>query len=109
MVDIFKIKKDDTNPALAVTLQYSDGTPVDLSAGSVWFNMGSGADYTAYTSGLCTITTAGSGQCEYRWDGTTDTSAVGTYFGEFEMIWTGSRMTLPNDHSLKIQVYEDYN
>ena len=108
-MEIFKIKKGDTNPALAVTMQYSDATAVDLSAGSVWFNMGSGTDYTAYYSGLCAITGSTTGQAEYRWDGTNDTGSVGTFWGEFETIWSGSRMTLPSDHSLKIEVYEDYN
>ena len=108
-MDIFKIKKEDTNPALSVTLQYSDETPVDLTGGSVWFIMAN-RDFSQYTSGLCTIgTPAGSGVCEYRWTGGIDTGSVGTYWGEFETIWTGSKMTLPSDHSLQIQVYEDYN
>ncbi len=108
-MDIFKIKKNDTNPALAVNLQFSDGTPVDLNGGSVWFIMGSGTDYSPYFSGLCFITGSTAGQAEWRWDGTNDTGSVGVWFGEFETVWTGSRMTLPNNHSLKIEVFEDYN
>ena len=107
-MDTFKIKKNDTNPALSVTLQYSDGTNVNLTNGSVWFVMAN-KDYSAYTSGLATITDATNGDCEYRWTGSTDTGSPGVYWGEFEVIWTGSRMTLPSDHSLQIQVYEDYN
>jgi len=109
MTDIFKIKKNDINPALVVTLQYNDGTPVDLTSGSVFFIMGN-QDYSPYVSGLCTITIAGSGQCKYAWSGSIDTGSPGTYWGEFECQWgTGSRMTLPSDHSLQIKVYEDYN
>ena len=108
-MEVFRIKKNDTNPALEATLQHSDGTAVDLNGGSVWFIMGSGTDYSAYFSGLCFITGSSTGKAEWRWDGTNDTGSVGTFFAEFETVWTGSRMTLPSDHSLKIEVFEDYN
>lgn len=109
-MNTFKIKKNDTIPALAVTLQYANGTAIDLTGGSVWFNMGK-SDYTSYTSGICVITGSVAGTVEYRWVGTTDTGSPGTYWGEFELqnITAGSRMTLPADHSLRIEVYEDYN
>ena len=109
MVNIFKIKKNDTNPALAVTLNYSDNTAVDLTNGSVWFIMGELGTYAPYHSGLCFITGSTTGNVEYRFDGTNDTGNVGTWVGEFESIWVGSKMTLPSDHSLQVQVFEDYN
>lgn len=105
----FTLKKGDTQPVLAATLQYANGTPVDLTNGSVFFNMGNYTNYSAYFSGACVITNTTSGNCEYRWTGSIDTGSVGTYWGEFEIIWTGSRMTLPSDHSLKIEINEDYN
>ena len=71
--------------------------------------MGSGTNYSPYHSGLCFITGSTTGNAEYRWDGTNDTGSVGVWFGEFETVWLGSRMTLPSNHSLKIEVYEDYN
>lgn len=108
MVDTFKIKRNDKNPALSVTLQYSNGSAVDLNGGSVWFIMGN-RDYTSYYSGLCVITGSDTGNVEYRWTGSPDTETTGTFLGEFEINWSGSKMTLPTDHSLKIEVYEDYN
>lgn len=108
-MDIFRIKKGDTKPVLAVTLQYSGGNAIDLTGATVSFNMGN-IDYSSYTSGQCVITGSSAGQCEYRWTGGTDTGSVGNYFGEFEITWSaGSIMTLPNDHSLKIEVNEDYD
>ena len=109
-MDTFKIKKNDKNPALSTTLQYNDGTAVDLNDGSVWFIMAN-RDYTPYYSGAAVITGSSTGNVEYRWTGTDDTGSVGTFWGEFEVQWNdaGSKMTLPSDHSLKIQVYEDYN
>ncbi len=109
MVDIFKIKKNDMNPAIAVTFQHTDGTNMDLNNGSVFFIMGSGTDYSNYFSGLAFITGSNVGKAEYRWDGTNDTGSVGTFWAEFEVTWPGSRMTLPADHSLQVKVFEDYN
>jgi hypothetical protein len=108
-MDTFKIKKGDKNPALSVTLEYSNGSAIDLSNGSVWFNMGNITTYAPYTSGQCVITGSTSGQCEYHWSGTIDTGSVGRYWGEFEFKCAGSILTLPTDHSLKIEIYEDYN
>ena len=109
-MDIFKIKKNDTLPALGVTLQYANGSAIDLTNGSVWFNMGNYTDYSSYFSGLCVITGSTSGQCEYRWNGSSDTGSIGTYWAEFEMqLGTGSIMTLPTNHSLKIEISEDYD
>lgn len=109
MVDVFKIKKEDTNPALAVTLQYNDGTAVNLTNGSVWFIMGNENTYAAYFSGLCFITGSTTGNVEYRWNGTGDTGSIGTFWAEFETVWLGSKMTLPSNHNLKIEISEDYN
>jgi hypothetical protein len=108
-MEIFKIKKNDTKPALSIELQYANGSPIDLTNGSVIFNMGNITSFSNYTSGACTIISASGGQCEYRWTGSIDTGSVGKYWGEFEIQWTGSKMTLPSDHSLQINVFEDYN
>lgn len=107
-MQIFKIKKNDNLPALVATFQYSNGSAVDLTGGNVIFNMGNLSDYSKYTSGACVLTDAVNGQCQYNWTGSIDTGSVGAYWGEFEAIWGGSRMTFPNDHSLQIQVFEDY-
>jgi len=108
-MDTFKIKRNDTTPAISVTLQYANETAIDLTGGSVWFNMGNISTYAPYTSGQCVITGSLTGQCEYRWSGSIDTGSVGRYWGEFEFQCAGSKMTLPTDHSLQIQINEDYN
>jgi hypothetical protein len=108
-MDVFKIKKGDTDPALAVTMQYANGSAVDLNGGSVWFNMGNITSYAPYVSGQCIITGSTDGMCEYRWSNGQGTGSIGKYWAEFEFQIGGSRLTLPNDHNLKIEVYEDYN
>jgi len=109
MVDTFKIKKSDTQPSIEATLQYNNGSPVDLTSSDIYFFMGNTLDYTAYRSGACVITGSDTGQVKYNWD-VLDTGSVGVYWGEFQVNWgTGSVMTLPNNHNLKIEVFEDYN
>ena len=108
-MDTFKIKKNDQNPALAVTLQANDGTAIDLNGATSGFFIMGNQDYSQYVSGAIVFTGSSAGQCEYRWSGSIDTGSPGTYWGEFEINWAGSKMTLPSDHSLQIKVYEDYN
>jgi len=109
-METFKIKRNDTKPVLAATLQYSTGSAVDLSGGSVFFNMATNdTTYTAKFSGACVITGSEAGQVEYRWQAS-DTARSGLYLGEFEINWGGgSIMTLPSDHGLIVHIYEDYD
>ena len=108
-MDTFKIKKGDTVPAISAQLQYYNGSAVDLSSSTIQFNMGTLQDYSAYRSGTAFITGSTTGECQYYFSAD-DTGSTGIYWGEFEVSWgAGSTMTLPNDHSLKIEVYEDYN
>jgi len=110
MVQIFRIKKNDTKPSIAATLQNSDGTAINLNgATDVHFNIGN-LQYAPLASGAAVITGSSTGQVQYNWTGSTDTGSVGTWFGEFQVSWSaGSILTLPNDHDLKIIVFEDYN
>jgi hypothetical protein len=107
-MQVFKLKKGDTLPVLSVLLQYSNGSPVDLTSSTVYFHMGQLSNYAPYFSGLCVVTDQTNGAVEYRWVGSSDTGSIGNYWGEFKANWTGSSMTLPNDHSLQIQIAEDY-
>jgi len=107
-MNIFNIKKQDTLPALSVTLQQADGTAINLTGGSIFFHMGNLITYAPHFSGAGVITDATAGEVEYRWTGSPDTFTTGNFWGEFEVTWTGSQITLPNDHSLKINIFEDY-
>lgn len=107
-MDIFKIKKGDSLPVFAVTLQYNNGSAIDLTNGSVFLHLGNLSDYSPYFSGACVITSASGGTAEYRWTGSPDTFITGTYWSEFQASWTGSNLTLPSDHSLQVKIFEDY-
>jgi hypothetical protein len=83
---------------------------VDLSNGSVFFNLATNdSNYTTVFSGTCNITGSIAGECEYRWTAA-NTNRSGLYLGEFEVVYNdGNITTLPPDHSLYINIYEDYD
>ena len=104
----FQIKKGDTLPVFAVTLQYANGSAINLNSGSVFMHLGNISTFVPFFSGACNITDSGLGQAEYRWTGSPDSYVTGTFLAEFKTTWTGSQLTLPSDHSLKLIVFEDY-
>ncbi|MHA1481848.1 MAG: hypothetical protein ACTSQA_00235 [Candidatus Heimdallarchaeaceae archaeon] len=108
-MSIFRIKKNDTKPYLAVVLKEADGTVIDLTDATVQFNLGN-SSYKNVHSASADITDASAGEVEYRWDGTSDTNTIGDFFGEFEVTFADETvMTMPEDHSLKVEIYEDYD
>ena len=108
-MDTFKIKKGDTVPAIEAFLQYSNGSAVNLTNTTIAFNMSNLTDYSPYRAGTAYVIGSETGDVRYSFSAD-DTGSIGIYWGEFEVNWGGgSVMTLPNDHSLKIEVYENYN
>ena len=105
----FNIKKGDTLPVFSVTLQFANGSAVDLTSSTVFLHLGSFGNFEPVFSGEATITDATAGEVEYRWSGNgADTNTTGTFWAEFKASWTGSQLTLPANHSLKVRIYEDY-
>jgi len=109
MSNTFNIKRNDTKPYLAVQIKSNTGSNVDISNGSVFFNLAtSDNNYTIVFSGTCNITGSTTGECEYRW-ASGNTNRSGNYLGEFEVVYNdGAILTAPSDHSLYIKIFEDY-
>lgn len=108
----FKIKRNDTQPYLAVQMKSEDtGNALNLTAGSkIYFNLSTNDNsYTTVLSGAATVTGSATGECEYRW-AAGDTARSGLYLAEFQVTYNdGAVLTLPNDHSLLIDISEDYD
>lgn len=102
----FNIKVGDRLPVLVATILDGDGAAVNLStATTVAFRMrtqgGSGA---ALFTTNCVITDATNGVVEYRW-AAGNTSAAGTYDGEFVVTWNDGRIqTVPNGGFVRVKV-----
>ena len=99
MAEIF-IKRNDTKPALVVTLA-QDNAAVDLSNAVVMFHMGSIVDATA------TVMDGTAGTARYDW-AAGDTLSAGCFPAEFEVTFAdGSIQTFPNDENLTIIITKD--
>ena len=108
---VFQIKKDSTDPALAVQLVDSVGSAIDLTNGSnIFFRLSTNDNqFTPVLSGLATVTGSTNGNVEYRWT-EANTNRSGLFLGEFTTVFTDdSILTLPSDNSLVIKINQDYN
>ena len=109
---VFEIKRNDTKPYLAATLQDSVGSALDLTnTSSISFNLSTNDNqFTSVLSGACVTTgLSGAGTVEYQWQAS-DTNRSGLYLGEFEVTYADSSiLTLPSDHSLVVKINEDYD
>lgn len=101
MNEQFRIKRNDTSPAIKRKLLDSDGNVINLTGASVRFYM---SDKVAADA---TILNAIEGIVSYDWqDGDTDTSGV--HNAEFEVVYAdGTKETFPNDSNIIVVIASD--
>lgn len=104
----FSIKRGDTEPALAATLEDDEGNPVDLTnVNGVDFHMKDPRESGTKVDAAATVTDGANGVVEYRW-ASGDTDTPGEYDAEFEVTYSGGGVeTFPNDGFLTVKVLED--
>lgn len=102
----FTIKQHDQLPELVVTLTDAAQSIVNIAGATVRFIMSikGGANII---DAPATIVNASTGQVKYTWvEG--DTDNVGTYNGEFEVLFGDGRAeTFPNTKYIVIKVFAD--
>ncbi len=110
-MSVFKIKRNDTKPYLAVQFTDAVGSAIDLTnTTSISFNLATNDNqFTSVLSGNCIVTGSTTGNVQYQWSAA-DTNRSGLYLGEFEATFSdASILTLPSDNSLVIKINEDYD
>jgi hypothetical protein len=116
MAIIHEMGQYDTRPYLAVTLQDSNGQPVNLStADRVEFSMRSASggwnrygrgQYLKVTNEACVIESATDGEVRYEWE-PADTDVPGEYRGWFTVYWDDDedRETFPGAAEERVLIY----
>lgn len=102
------IKQDDKYPQIIRTLQYIDGTPIDLTdASNVQFLMRYAGTETVKINRTAVVLSPALGVVRYDWQGAGDTDTVGLYEAEFEIRWSNGYQTVPNQDYISVEVVED--
>jgi len=109
---IFKIKRNDTLPALQVSIgtrgNLGQKIGYDLSGiTAVTFTMIDDCSNSKIYDQAAQIVCTSGGTIQYTWqDGDTDTEGI--YQGEFELRYsTGQRLSIPTQGSIKIEISKD--
>jgi len=109
MADTYKYVQGDTGPQIKVTITDADGSPVDLTSGTVTLHFRAAGTTTLLFSRPLVITTANqtNGVALLQWaSGDLDIDA-GNYEGEIETVTaTGQRETQYS--LLKFKIREDF-
>lgn len=100
---MFKIKQNDTSPAIRATLKDSNGQVLNLIGASVKFHMKTENGRIAVDN-TATIVDDENGIVEYNW-ANGDTKYEGLNYAEFEVTYEDESIeTFPNDGYIKIKI-----
>lgn len=81
----FQIKSGAQNPSLDATLTKGDGTPQDLTGGTVtWSMRRKRTGVVKVNAGACTIVSPTAGTVKYAW-GAGDVDTPGVFYGSFKV------------------------
>lgn len=100
---MFKIKQNDTSPAIKATLKNYQNNPINLIGATVRFHMKHENGREAVDS-LATVVDDENGIVEYSWQAG-DTKYEGIHFAEFEVTYEDESIeTFPNDSFIKVKI-----
>lgn len=108
---IFYIKRHDTLPHLIVRLKNELDIPLDLATNSpsVYFTMkNSSTGALSISANPCSILIPEQGIVRYTWQ-VGDTAVAGDFSGEFEVVYSYGKFTVPTEKTFTILIIEDYN
>lgn len=102
----FIIKQGSTLPALASTLQKSDGTAIDLTASDVTVTMTSASGSVVINEQAVQVISATAGTVQYNWQ-TGDLDTAGDYNLEFTVTYdAGGVLKVPSRNYSQVIVTE---
>ena len=107
--DTFYLKRGDRLPKMRRPLLGPDGLALDLTtaSGVVMHMRNRDGGAVKITAGACAIIAPPTGGVvEYAW-AATDTDTAGTFEAEFEVTFSGLKMTVPNASNVSVRIGED--
>jgi hypothetical protein len=100
----FMIKQGDTQPVFSQTLQYGDGSPVDLTGAAVKLIVGTPTSTSVLPLSGPITNTGASGQVTYQ-PAVGDTNSPGSYLASWIVTFAGGQQqTFPTDGYLSIEI-----
>ena len=104
----FKIKRNDTSPAIVGTaVRKIDNSIVNLSGATVRFHMGRIGDTRIVDAAATLLTDGTDGKMKYSWQAA-DTLSVGNYKAEFEVTFADLTIeTFPNGGYIDVLITPD--
>jgi hypothetical protein len=102
--EMFRVKRNDTEPDVDYTLTDEDGAAVNLAGADVQFHMRFAFDNTVKVDEPATVADEAAGEVRYEWQ-QGDTDQAGVFEAEFEVTFSdGEVRTYPNDGHLAVVV-----
>ena len=108
-MQIYKIRTGDSQPISIQVLDEDTGDAISLTSATARFIMvRDDNDRTAKVKATAEIYDAANGKVRYNWS-TADLDTPGTYYGFFEITYSGGKkQTIPADNELKIVIIDDW-
>ena len=104
----FKIKRNDTGPAIIATaVRKVDNSIVDLTGATVRFHMGRIGETRIVDAAATLVTDGSDGKMKYSWVAA-DTDLAGVFSAEFEVTFSDATIeTFPNGGYIEVRITED--
>ncbi len=106
MTPNYTLTQNDLPPPLRAKLTDASGSAVNLTGGTVRFHLTpiiGGPPIIADGTAAILNAPGTDGSVQYTW-GTADTTAVGDYWGEFQVSWPGTVLSFPTDPKLLVRI-----
>lgn len=103
-----QLKRGDRRPPLEAVLAYDDGQIIDLTGATVSLLYRPAGDVAASTiSRSITVVNPTSGLVSYSWAAEDASQPAGRYWAEFEIDYSGEKLTVPTTGYVPMIIYED--
>jgi len=100
----FKIKKDDTNPPLKVTVKDGAGNIIDLTSATAKLRLLNSLGAQVFLKDAIVVSPGSSGQLQYDWVAA-DTVTAGEFIADFKVtLPSTAKLSAPSDDYIRVTI-----